>query len=854
MTKGGRTGIFRSLVRGWRNYPAWVKSLIGAIAFGVLTEYALIPYVLHGATFVRTAADNIADSMIRLGERIGSGNIQATPFIFVAVDDHSWNAWGNPLITPRHHIAKILAAVTAGHPAAVVLDIAIDTPDSHDGELLSFLRSYSCPPSKPPLILVRRIISPEDDGAPRPRANLVFDDVACSYPSIDHPNIHLADVRRPDILWGIPLFSIDGDAITRRWQLYQLICNDGRPELLPSVELLAAAAATGKMAAVNNGLKTLAPRNCLASGVPEHEVWVDFRKNVRVLLSEQGIGRITYSIGWKRKRAALGPSVSHGTESIQTPLVEVRPAAEVSKAADNCRPLDSRCPDQGVTGRIVVIGGSYKDNPDIRHTPLGLMPGAMVIINAIHALLEYGTPVELKGWKRAVASGLFILVVALCFATLRPIIASGLASAVIIVSMMLAVWIFKSGIVLDLAAPSAGVVIHRIFEELFEFGKELRHKKWGALLRQHPSSRRIPVKRLRIGFRLLSSIALPWALYPGDVRAQEAAAEVGIIKDYAPPKGQYKIVRGGESVPLTLASPIMNGDIIYILSEQGQVEIETFDEKSRIIKKADQPYIVAVELPERSPALQAGAGLLTWVGELYAGFQSEESSALLVTNSTDMGNKRDRLTARGSVSSTVADAGGDLTNLPGYSSNSSKVTYQDEAAIAGEQQGHSGPFSPKEQIRVPLLDKPQIIAAGRRRLALAWSGGSAPFSVQFLESGGLFPITKAVTTEQAWISDPVNLRPGSYEIKVRGKNSTTVQQTVTVIDPSALPSPAGKLDESLPADLRDTIRAAWLAAQGNGRFVLESYVQLPPLASVYRPADVLAQALERGAALPDTAP
>jgi hypothetical protein len=81
-----------------------------------------------------------------------------------------------------------------------------------------------------------------------------------------------------------------------------------------------------------------------------------------------------------------------------------------------------------------------------------------------------------------------------------------------------------------------------------------------------------------------------------------------------------------------------------------------------------------------------------------------------------------------------------------------------------------------------------------------------------------------------------------------------VQQTVTVVDPSALPSPAGKLDESLPADLRDTIRAAWLAAQGNGRFVLESYVQLPPLASVYRPADVLAQALERGAALPHTAP
>jgi CHASE2 domain-containing sensor protein len=40
-----------------------------------------------------------------------------------------------------------------------------------------------------------------------------------------------------------------------------------------------------------------------------------------------------------------------------------------------------------IKSRIVVIGGSYADDPDFHITPLGRMPGTLVLINAVNAFL-----------------------------------------------------------------------------------------------------------------------------------------------------------------------------------------------------------------------------------------------------------------------------------------------------------------------------------------------------------------------------------------------------------------------------------------------------------------------------------
>jgi hypothetical protein len=41
---------------------------------------------------------------------------------------------------------------------------------------------------------------------------------------------------------------------------------------------------------------------------------------------------------------------------------------------------------------IERFGSSYEQTGDYHLTPLGPMPGSMVVINAIHSLLQRGTP------------------------------------------------------------------------------------------------------------------------------------------------------------------------------------------------------------------------------------------------------------------------------------------------------------------------------------------------------------------------------------------------------------------------------------------------------------------------------
>lgn len=71
-----------------------------------------------------------------------------------------------------------------------------------------------------------------------------------------------------------------------------------------------------------------------------------------------------------------------------------------------------------LTDSIVVIGGShgYESNDpscDVHPTPLGDMPGALVIINAIHSLLQDITIKPLSIWKWLIIAALFILLATL---------------------------------------------------------------------------------------------------------------------------------------------------------------------------------------------------------------------------------------------------------------------------------------------------------------------------------------------------------------------------------------------------------------------------------------------------------
>ena len=112
-------------------------------------------------------------------------------------------------------------------------------------------------------------------------------------------------------------------------------------------------------------------------------------------------------------------------------------------------------------GRVVVIGQTFSETGDAYFTPLGRMPGAVVLVNAIDSMSRHGlmqAPTTVLTLSVA-----FALIVAVSFGFTRwtSAIAAGLATlAVVFTSGVASFFFFAHGVWLDFAAPIIGILIH----------------------------------------------------------------------------------------------------------------------------------------------------------------------------------------------------------------------------------------------------------------------------------------------------------------------------------------------------------------------------------------------------------
>jgi len=91
--------------------------------------------------------------------------------------------------------------------------------------------------------------------------------------------------------------------------------------------------------------------------------------------------RTMYSMPWLAENKTS--SLSFLPDQQGVPILTVIPARYYT-APNMTASLDV------LRNKIVVIGASYRDGHDVYLTPIGEMPGSLIIINAIHSLLQYG--------------------------------------------------------------------------------------------------------------------------------------------------------------------------------------------------------------------------------------------------------------------------------------------------------------------------------------------------------------------------------------------------------------------------------------------------------------------------------
>jgi len=92
----------------------------------------------------------------------------------------------------------------------------------------------------------------------------------------------------------------------------------------------------------------------------------------------------------------------------------------------------------------------------------------------------------------------------------------------------------------------------------------------------------------------------------------------------------------------------------------------------------------------------------------------------------------------------------------------------------------------------------------------------------------------------------ISFAPGMYSLELSDA-SDKLNTEFIVVPKDTLPNfPTSLLDERLPSEMRETVQAAWLAAQGAGRWRWEAYLRLEGLSQDYAPARTLRKGLRQG--------
>jgi CHASE2 domain-containing sensor protein len=436
---------FRALFRLSRRWPENVRSLVVSLLLGlaVMTLIAVMrdsPWVQH--------AENVGLDWVFARYR-GSAPIRpdtAVPFAFFEIDEKSFRAWGEPLYTPRDKLASMIRYARNNGAAVVVVDVALEIAanDVMDLALRQELENFALLGSPSHLVLLRGVRRAEDDAQTLPERKTAFiDDIVMR----SHGHIHLATAA----------ISLGDDGKVRNSSAWEPVCRNDLPtpqvQALPSAPLLVAALLNDRLSSLDAALGRLLPTSCNAAMPRAPAVrWV-VSKDVFVNLdATRRASRIFYTIPWQLRPQEARPTVKLGAESV--PLLIRIPAERIVSQPALAEDLH---------GYVVVIGASHADSRDLYMTPLGEMPGALILINAMHTLLQVGELRPLNLWLSAVIQIAFIIVMSLTFQRWNSFLGAAAVLAVIVLGIMpLSLWGLRSGMWLDFVAPLLAVQVFQI--------------------------------------------------------------------------------------------------------------------------------------------------------------------------------------------------------------------------------------------------------------------------------------------------------------------------------------------------------------------------------------------------------
>jgi len=295
-------------------------------------------------------------------------NDSSRKYTFIDIDNETFMQWGEPLHVPRDKLQSILHNVLSRSPEVVVvdLDLTFDGVDKNkDKFFINYINNLSREQKK--VIFMRSILT----NASRDK-----------YPDIKKTFFE-PFVTIDSFYWSLPIYLIDeSDAVIRRWKLATPICIDKKPSVMFAPHLIVANIVSDQQYSLQGDEIQHQPKpmSCASATVNFNNIDERSMPNEKALnlkTTVNQIQRIFYSYSYNPDPNSFGyPQLGYSRIS--------------ARLIDQIKNNNKNSERDFIKGSIVVIGASYSSARDMHRTPIGDMPGALIILNSIKSMLQYG--------------------------------------------------------------------------------------------------------------------------------------------------------------------------------------------------------------------------------------------------------------------------------------------------------------------------------------------------------------------------------------------------------------------------------------------------------------------------------
>jgi CHASE2 domain-containing sensor protein len=404
---------------------------------------------------------------------------------FIDIDEAAYEQWkyAEPFMTDRAILLGLIQYARKNAPRLIFVDIDLASASSRDPKkdkaLGDYLRHYrgSCAKSEsicPPIILPKLFRPVEADNGqfinrPIPSLNkyLPFQDSLTW------------DANKP-ILWGSVDFDWEADQTVSRWRLWEDACDGTREIRYPSAVYEATLLGTMHVTEeINEDFRARVHSHVSCKDPSDKTVGTSDEKEepdvvptstpitskfAEALTTDSGLRRIMYRI----------PAHDSNFDPPEAGLARVFKVSTLLACPQHQRPdtapavsslvrcLQRQPPNPLLNGEIVVIGTSFEDGGDANHpTPIGPMPGAMILINELNSFMNNDYMKEVSLAQLMLVESVLIFFISFFFSLNRPFLGLILSLSLIVLSVLsVGLFAFKFGYWFDSIVPTLSVFVH----------------------------------------------------------------------------------------------------------------------------------------------------------------------------------------------------------------------------------------------------------------------------------------------------------------------------------------------------------------------------------------------------------